>query len=137
MLAAVDNKRYDRGAAIASNTLTFISADTILKPLHDRLIVEPIEVVFSRYIVVPQGKPIRGICRVAGPGVYPRQYDHREKHKRTKTWHGTVFRPTQTKVGDIIWVGGLERDYHFEQFWWGDKLHFHCRDEDVAGVELP
>ncbi len=129
-------KQFARGSYIPQETLTFIPESCTLRCLRDQLIIEPLDVVFSRYLIVPQGKPIRGICRVAGPGVWPLAYDHREKHLRTKVYHGKVpFRPTATKVGDIVWAGGLERTYNFEQFWHGDTLMFHCRDEDICGVE--
>jgi hypothetical protein len=128
-------KQFARGSYLPQETLTFIPETSTLRCLRDQLIIEPLDVVFSRYLIVPQGKPIRGICRVAGPGVYPNRYDHPEKHKRTKVMAGMAFRPTETKVGDIVWAGGLERTYNFEQFWHGDTLLFHCRDEDIVCIE--
>jgi co-chaperonin GroES (HSP10) len=117
--------------------MTFIPADTKLRPLRDQMIVEPLEVVHSRYLIIPEhGKPIRGTCRAIGPGHYRKQYDHPDKHKRTKMWEGTHYVPTEVKVGDIVHLGGAELGgYAFEQFWWGDKLHIHCREADVAGIE--
>lgn len=128
--------RGSRGARFGGETLTSISADEKIRPLRDMLVIEPEDVVYSRYIFVGQNtKPLRGIVRAAGPGIYPHCYDHPEKHKRTKMWESKVFRPTQVKVGDHVELGGAELEgYAFEQFWWGDKLCLWCSERDVAGV---
>jgi hypothetical protein len=129
---------FERGAHQSFDSLTFIPARTILKPLRDWLAIEPLDVVFSRILIVPKGKPVRGVCRAAGPGVYPLTYDHADKGKRTMVYdRGTIFRPTATRVGDTLWFGGLERDYHFQQFWHGDRAMVLARDEDVVCIEDP
>jgi len=105
--------------------------------LRDQLIVEPLDVVYSRVLIVSaRTKPLRGIVKAVGPGCYPKLYDHREKSKRTKMWDSLRFQPTEVKVGDIVHLGGLDLGgYAFEQFWWGDRIHLHCREADVCGIE--
>ena len=103
------------------------------------MIVEPLDVIHSAYIIVfDTSKPLRGRVKAIGPGTYPKLYDHRDKHKRTKTWDSYRFRPTEVKVGDIVQLGGAEiGGYSFEQFYWGGKLHIHCTERDVCGIEIP
>ncbi len=70
-----------------------------------------------------------------GPGCYPKKYDHRDKHKRTKTWDSTRLRPTEVKVGDTVELGGLNiGGYAFDSFYHGDKLMLIAREEDVCGI---
>lgn len=135
-LANVQPSRGESGGRFGGETLTFISANDNIRPLRDRLIVEPLEMVYSRYVLVDhRTKPLRGIVKRAGPGCYPWQYDHPEKHKRTKMWQSKHFRPCDVKVGDVVELGGQEiGGYAFEQFWWGDVLHLHCQEGDVAIV---
>ena len=135
-LSNAQASRTERGARFGGETLTFISGDQNIRPLRDRLIVEPLEIVYSRYLIVDhRTKPLRGIVKAAGPGTYPKQYDHPEKHKRTKMWDSKHFRPTQVKVGDVVELGGSEiGGYAFEQFWWGEVLHLHCQEGDVCCV---
>lgn len=131
--------QHSRGARFGGETLTQIGADEKIRPLRDNLVVEPEDVVYSRYIVVNvRTKPLRGIVKAVGPGIYPKCYDHPEKHKRTKMWDSKVFRPIQVKVGDRVELGGGEIEgYAFEQFWWGDTLHLWCSERDVAGIVNP
>ncbi len=129
--------RTSRGGRITHETLNFIPASMTIRPLRDQMIVEPLEVIYSRYILVnSSAKPMRGIVRAVGPGTYPKCYDHRDKHKRTKVWDSQTFVPCECKVGDIVHLGGLAiGGYSFEQFWWGDKIHLHCTERDVCGIE--
>ena len=129
-----------RSASIGHESRTSIPADAKIRCLRDQLIIEPLAVVHSQTIItVEHAKPLRGIVKAAGPGVYPKVYDHPEKHRRIKMWDSDVFRPTQVKVGDVVELGGYDRDsgmrgYAFQTFYWGDVLHLHCREEDVSGV---
>ncbi len=129
-----------RSASIGHESRTAIPADAKLRPLRDQLIIEPLHVVLSKVIVTAENaKPMRGIVKAAGPGCYPKVYDHPDKHRRTKMWDSDVFRPTQVKVGDVVELGGYDRDsgmrgYAFQTFYWGDVLHLHCREEDVSLV---
>lgn len=128
--------RGERGVRFGGETMTRVEAHEVIRPLRDQLVVEPLDVVYSRYIQVAQlTKPLRGRVLAVGPGHYPKRYDHPDKHKRTKYWDGTRFQPTEVKVGDIVELGGAEiSGYAFEQFWWGDKRCLWCSERDVAGV---
>lgn len=98
--------------------------------------MEAEDLVHSRYIHVDtRERPVKGTVLAVGPGCYPKRYDHPEKHKRTKMWDSTRFRPTEVKVGDKVELGGAAHGgYAFEQVYWGDKLCILCREEDVAVV---
>jgi hypothetical protein len=134
-----DPSTTGRGLTLTPRTLNFIPASSRLRPLRDQMIVAPADVVHSRILIVPpSGKPVRGKVLAIGPGHYPTQYDHRDKHKRTKSWAGMTFMPTEVKVGQIVHLGGMEiGGYSFEGMYWGDKYVIHCREQDVAGVEVP
>lgn len=125
-----------RGVRFGGETLTRIPATDKIRPLRDQIVLEPLDVIYSRYIFVGQlTKPLRGIVKAIGPGHYPIQYDHSDKHKRSKMWPGMCFQPTECKPGDVVELGGAEwGGYAFEQFWWGDILHLHCREADVCGI---
>lgn len=128
-----ENSKSERGVRMTDENLTFIPATTKLRPLRDQMIVEPTDVVHSHILIVPKGgDPVRGICKAIGPGVYPKQYDSRDKHKRTKVWEGVQFVPTEIKLGQTV---ALDPNLKYEQFYWGDVMHIHCRQEDVAWVE--
>jgi hypothetical protein len=131
-----ESYRYQRGAALPTRTITHIPANATVRPLRDWIAVEPLEVNFSDLLLVAhEMKPLKGIVKAVGPGTYPKRYDHPEKHKRTKMWDSTRFRPTEIKVGDVVELGGKEiGGYAFETFYWGDVLHLMCREEDIAGV---
>lgn len=124
------------GVRFGGETITRVPADAKLRPLRDQMIVEPLDVVHSKMlIVIDRSKPLRGIVKAIGPGHYPKKYDHRDKHKRTKMWDSKRFQPTEIKVGDVVELGGAEiGGYAFETFWWGDVVHLHCREADVAVV---
>lgn len=130
---------WEFGARSGGETLTFIAADQNIRPLRDQIVVEPLDVIHSRYIIVAERtKPLRGKVLAVGPGHYPKQYDHPEKHKRKRMWEGKRFQPTEVKVGDIVELGGSEiGGYAFEQFQWGSRRVLICREADVAGVEDP
>jgi len=128
----MDSKVFSRGAELSHKTTTYIPADCKLRPLRDQIILEPIDNAFSAIvIVINESKPIRGIVRAIGPGVYPIQYDHPDKHRRTKMAWGKQFRPCDVKVGDIVSIESFER----QTLYWGDKIHLLCREEDVRFIE--
>lgn len=125
--------KSERGVRMTDENLTFIPADTKIRPLRDQMIVEPVDVIHSRILIVPPGgDPVRGICRAIGPGHYRKQYDSSDKHKRTKVWEGMQFIPTEVKIGQTVL---LDPHLKYEQFYWGDRLHIHCRQEEVCGIE--
>lgn len=126
--------KSERGVTMTDENLTFIPAHWIIKPMRDQMVVEPTDVVHSKFIIVPAGgDPVRGVVKAIGPGHYRTQYDSQDKHKRTKSWAGMKFIPTEVKVGQTVL---LDPNLKYEQFYWGDKLHIHARQEDVAGVEI-
>jgi len=133
----MDSKVFSRGAELSHKTTTHIPADAKIRPLRDQIIVEPIDSAFSSIIcVINECKPLRGVVRAVGPGVYPIQYDHAEKHRRTKMWWGKKFRPCDVKVGDIVNFGGIERGgIPFQCIYWGDKICLIAREEDVCAIE--
>ena len=130
--------RFANGSHISHVGGTRIPADQAIRPLRDVLIIEPLEHTLSAIIqVIHECRPVKGIVKAAGPGTFPKKYDHPEKHKRTKMWDSTKFRPTEAKVGDLVELGGSESGgYTFDTFYWGDKLHLICREEDVAGIHV-
>lgn len=132
----VDAKTYSRGSELSHKTTTFIPAEAKLRPLRDVIIVEPLDGTLSAIIhVIHECKPLKGIVRAVGPGHYPRKYDHRDKHKRTKTWLSNRLLPTDVKVGDTVELGGLDiGGYSFDSFYHGNKLMLMCREADVVGV---
>jgi co-chaperonin GroES (HSP10) len=128
----MDSKVFSRGAELSHKTTTYIPADCKLRPLRDQIILEPIDNAFSAVvIVINESKPIRGIVRAIGPGVYPITYDHPDKHRRTKMSWGKHLRPCDVKVGDIVSIESFER----QTLYWGEKIHLICREEDVRFIE--
>jgi hypothetical protein len=136
LLRQAQPSRTTRGSRFGGETLTLVPADVLIRPLRDQMIVEPLETIYSRHIIVDHHtKPLRGIVKAIGPGHFPKKYDHALKHKRTKMWDSKHFQPTELKVGDVVELGGAEiGGYAFETFYWGDVMHLHCREADVAIV---
>ncbi len=128
------------GGELSYDSTTYIAPDEQIKPMHDYIVVEPLDVLHSNILtVIEHTKPLRGIVKAVGPGHYPLCYDHVEKSKRTKMWRSKVFQPTQVKVGDIVELGAVKVDgrmhgYSFQQVLWGNKVHIMCREADVSGV---
>lgn len=128
----MDSKIFSRGAELSHKTTAYIPADAKIRPLHDQIIIEPLDNAFSSLIIViDESKPIRGIVRAVGPGVYPIQYDHAEKHRRTKMWWGKKFRPCDVRVGDVVNIEPFER----QCFYWGPTICLIAREEDVRFIE--
>lgn len=128
------------GGELASNSVTYIAPDEQIRCLHDHMIVEPLGIEHSKILTVIEDiKPVRGVVKVVGRGHYPMQYDHPDKHRRTKMWRSSTFQPTQVKVGDIVELGAVKIDgriagYSFQQIQWGSKMHIICREADVSGI---
>ena len=129
------DKPEDRGVRVENNLNAYIPEDCAIRPLRDQIVVEPLPWAPSSIIeVVSHSKPLRGIVRAVGPGIYPKRYDGR-KGARTKSWDAKAFRPCDVKVGDIVELGGLELEgYLHNTFLWGTKQMVMCREEDVAGI---
>jgi hypothetical protein len=123
------------GVRVGNESITSVPAEASVRPLRDHLVVEPLDWRPSSTIeVVYNGKPLRGKVRAVGPGRYPLKYDG-PKGKRSKSWEGKSYLPTEVKVGDIVELGGLElRGYLFQTFRWGSKEVIMCREQDVAIV---
>lgn len=128
----MESKVFSRGAELSHKTTAHIPAEAKIRPLRDQIIVEPLDSNFSSLIIViDESKPIRGVVRAVGPGVYPIQYDHPQKHRRTKMWWGKKFRPCDVKVGDVVSFEPFER----QCFYWGSTLCLILREEDVRFIE--
>lgn len=130
----------DRGVRIGNETSHVVLESEGIRPLRDQIILEPLEWEPSKIIrVAQQGRPVRGIVKAIGPGRYPLKYNDR-KGKRTQSWLGKHFIPTEVKVGDIVELGGIElgtgalRGYAFQTFLWGTKEHVICSERDVTGI---
>lgn len=127
----LEAKPYQRGAELSYKTTTGIPADVQIRPLRDVIIVEPIDGLISPIIkLVEERKPIQGIVRAAGPGCYPKRYDHPEKGKRRKMWDSKALRPCDVKVGDTVEF----EPRPFQTLYWGDKLMLIMREEDLCGI---
>lgn len=124
------------GLALSHKSGATIPASSDLRMLKDWLAIEPLDYLMSaRVFVAHETKPVRGIVRSVGPGCHPKRYDKPTKHERTKMWESPAFRPTTVQIGDEVELGGIEhRGYAFQTFYWGDRLHLMCREEDIAGV---
>ena len=136
--------RQERGVRFGGETLNFVPADQTIRPLRDNLLVEPLDVIYSRYIFVQRDtKPLRGKVLAAGPGQYPIVYLD-ANHDRLPDWKrkerrymasAKHFVPMSVKVGDVIELGGGEQEgYAFEVFIWGDRHVLWCTERDVCGI---
>lgn len=126
-----------RTAALSWDSLTRIPAEKSIRCTGDHIIVEPLDVVHSAFLIVlEETRPVRGIVKVVGPGRHPIRYNHPDKSRRTKMWYSPYFQPTEVKVGDVVELGSPQdgRGYAFQSFIWGDKLHIGCTERDVAAV---
>jgi len=127
-----------RSARLSNESISHIPASMTIRPLRDQMIVQPIDVMHSRRLIIPphESKLVRAKVLSVGPGHYPNRYDG-PKGKRTKMMAGTTFVPTEVKVGDIIHLDGRQTGTPaFEGFYHGEKYCIHCRQEDVAGIEI-
>jgi co-chaperonin GroES (HSP10) len=128
------------GGELSYASTTYVHPDETIRPLHDFIVVEPMDVEHSLILdVIENTKPLRGLVKAVGPGHYPLCYDAIEKNKRTKMWRSDVFQPTNVKVGDVVELGAVRIDgrvvgYSFQQIMWGSKMHIICREADVSGV---
>jgi hypothetical protein len=126
------------GAELSFKDRTTISESEYanMRMLRDQILVEPLDVEYSAIIhVIRETKPLRGIVKKVGPGHYPLRYDHPDRDKRTKSWQGKTYQPTQVKPGDTVELGGSEiGGYAFQTCYVADKLHIICREADVCGI---
>jgi hypothetical protein len=143
-LAQAQPMKGSRGVRLAGETLNFVPADQDIRPLRHNVLLEPMDLVYSRYILVKRDtKPLRGRVLRVGPGHYPTVYLDHERH-RLPDWNrkarrysaaGTVFVPTVVKEGDVVELGGSEIEgYAFEVFSWGDRTVLWCTENDICGI---
>lgn len=138
-----DAQPFQRGVQARADSLDFIPGNENIRPLRDRILVEALEVVHSRWLIVPQGKPIRGRVLATGPGRFrlaynaPKRYDTHpqdpNRRKRTKVWETKTFIPTEVKVGDIVELG-VGTEGRWQAFYWGDKYCVIPQEADVCGI---
>ena len=135
-MANIQHAPGARSARLSHESNTDVPADKDIRPLRDQIILEPINVVLSRTIIVHEDtKPLRGIVKRVGPGCFPKVYDHPDKHKRTKMWDSEVFQPCVVKEGDVVELGGYgHQGYTFPTVRWGGVEHLIIREADVSGV---
>jgi hypothetical protein len=129
------------GTRIGNETYDAVSAEAVIRPLHDQIIVEPLEWRPSDIIsVVYWGKPLRGKVKAVGPGKYPWKYiwkynDKTQKRERIGRKLSKYFVPTQVKIGAVVELGGLELGgYLFQTFRWGSIEHVICTEQDITGI---
>ena len=132
----VEHARNGRSARLSYEGNTIVEAHEQIRMRRDYIIVEPLPVEHSSLLeVVEHVKPLRGLVKAVGPGVYPKRYDHPDKSRRTKMWDSPCFRQTEVRVGDVVELGGYEfGGYTFQQFLWGATVHIIVREEDVSGI---
>lgn len=129
-----------RGGELSYASTTYIDPASEIRCLHDYMVVEPLNIEHSLVLdVIENIKPVRGVVKAIGPGIYPNVYDHPDKHKRTKMWKSKTFQPTQVKVGDVVELGSIRVDgrvtgYSFQQIMIGSKMHIMCTERDVSGI---
>jgi co-chaperonin GroES (HSP10) len=122
------------GVRIERKSTDVIPQGQTLRPLRDHLIVKRLDWEPSKTIQVAGDtrKTLRGVVVAAGPGCYPWRYNS----DRSKRKPSAAFRKTETKVGDIVQLGGLEaHGYGFPEILIDNELHIICREEDVCGIE--
>lgn len=139
-----EHSTTSRGGRITDENITFVPAGTKLRPLRDQLIVAPMDVIHSRFLIVRSESStlIRGNVVASGPGHYPNYYldKHGRKnpprHERAQVCAGMTFVPNPVKVGDVVHLDGRNTGKSaFDAFYYGDTYCIHARAEDVAGIE--
>lgn len=134
-----------RGARLGADTIEHIPETQNIRPLRDQVILEPLEVIYSRIVYVQRDtKALRGIVKAVGPGAYETGYrdaqgkrtnDRTGPRRRTERFHTNTWVPMSLKVGDVVELGGAEIEgYSFQTVYWGDKLHVICTEKDICGV---
>lgn len=137
-----------RGVRMDGQTNHYIPASVAVKPLHDRILIHPLDVTLSRTIqVIYRTQPVRGLILAAGPGHYPIRYIYRHddktgKRQKIASIHTGKRQPIQVQPGDIVELGGTHdsadggrrRGYSWESFYWGDRFVIWATERDVCGI---
>lgn len=137
-----------RGVRMSGHTDNYVPASVAIKPLHDRILVHPLDVTLSRTIqVIYRTQPLRGIILACGPGHYPIRYcykhhDRTGKRVKVASIHTGKRRPIEVQPGDIVELGGTHdtpdgharRGYSWESLFWGDCFVIWATERDVCGI---
>lgn len=115
------------GVRIDRKAWDYIPATENIRPLRDRMLVEPIDwEPGGLKVFTTGGQPTCGKVLAIGPGVYPTKYSK----DRSKSWSSKAFRKCDVEVGDIVQL----EEYPYPQVQWGDRIVLVPREEDVTGV---
>ena len=142
---SVEALNQSRGVRLGHESLTCVSKDHKIRPLRDQLIIEPLDVIYSRTLFVQRStKPLRGIIKACGPGAFEIGYkdaqgkrtnDRAGPRRRTQRHHTNRYVPMSLRVGDVVELGGAEHEgYSWEGFFWGDVYHIHATERDICGI---
>lgn len=131
------------GTRIGNELLTWICADEQIRPLGDRIFIEPLPLDLNSCLeVVYRGKPVRGLIRAVGPGRHRWKYLDSNGNRTLRRGDRKTavlskhFTPCDVKVGDVVDIGGLDiGGYLFPLIRWGKWDVVICREEDVALVD--
>lgn len=106
--------------------------------MREQIVVKVIEFGYSDILVETyRGEPVKGQVVATGPGRH--RWRHYRGVKDGKSYHtikeSAHFTPTDVKVGDIVELGGLERNgIPFLQVKMDGALHLVLSEQDVAIV---
>jgi co-chaperonin GroES (HSP10) len=129
-----------RGTALSHTAIAFVGPNERIRPLRDVIIVKPIDPHFSDVLSVHwRGKPVKGTVIAAGPGTYP--WKHTRGKREGKDFHeirqSAQFMPTEVKAGDVVELGGLEREgYAFQTVIVDGVECVIATEKDVCGVHV-
>ena len=85
--------------AVANDLNAFVPADHAIRPLRDQIVVEPLPWKPSAILeVIIYAKPLRGVVRAVGPGLYPKRYNG-PKGRRTKSWDAKIVPAVRCEGG--------------------------------------
>jgi hypothetical protein len=120
------------GVDLNTQRMEMVAGD--LRPMGDRLIVKPLPLKLSEHVIALWGgKTVVGQVVASGKGEYPNIYNK----DRSKVWKSKVFRPNECKVGDIVYLGGMENGgYSFPVVSLNGEDHIVCSQKDVCGIQV-
>lgn len=120
-------------------TQDYFPAGTRFRPLHNRILVKVLPLKLSDRIIADwKGSCVRGEIVAAGPGKYPNLYttgkrDGKDFKLKRQSRH---FRPTEVKVGQVVYLGGMEiGGYIWQKIYVGHQEHIWATENDVCGIE--
>ncbi len=107
-----------------------------LRPLREQVLVKIADFQWSDVIIETyRGRPVQGTVVACGPGRY--RWRHKRGKRDGKDFHtiseSAYFTPTQVKVGDEVFLGGLEHGgLAYQQVLMDGELHVLVSDQDIA-----